>query len=80
MEDIEKIASGLCNVLEEVTFKLYPELELIKEHLISHGALGSLMSGSGPTIFGIFENVRQAKIAAERINLPGNKIYVSQMG
>lgn len=74
-QDIGKIAAGLCNVLEEVTFKLYPELDFIKKHLVSKGALGSLMSGSGPTVFGIFENIREAKNAAEKIDLAGNEIY-----
>jgi 4-diphosphocytidyl-2-C-methyl-D-erythritol kinase len=77
--DIGEIASGLCNVLEEVTLKLYPELELIKQHLISHGALGSLMSGSGPTVFGLFESARDAERAAEKIGLDGNEIFVCKM-
>jgi len=79
LQDIGKIASGLCNVLEEVTLKLHPELDLIKKGLVYHGALGSLMSGSGPTVFGLFENMRDAKRAAERINLNGNKIYICEM-
>lgn len=79
LQDIGKIASGLCNVLEEVTLKLYPELDFIKKHLICHGALGSLMSGSGPTVFGLFETVQDANRAADNINLAGNKILVCEM-
>lgn len=79
MQDIGKIASGLCNVLEEVTLKLYPELDFIKKHLVQRGALGSLMSGSGPTVFGIFETVQDAKRAADEINLTGYQIFVSKM-
>ncbi|NLZ53355.1 MAG: 4-(cytidine 5'-diphospho)-2-C-methyl-D-erythritol kinase [Thermoanaerobacteraceae bacterium] len=79
MQDIDKIASGLCNVLEEVTLKLYPELDFIKKHLVCHGALGSLMSGSGPTVFGLFETVQDARRAAAKINLAGNEIFVSQV-
>jgi len=42
--------------------------------LLGHGALGALMSGSGPTIFGIFRNGKEAKKALECINkeIPGN--------
>lgn len=78
-QDIGKIASGLCNVLEEVTLKLYPELDMIKKCLISQGALGSLMSGSGPTVFGLFESVQDAQKAADRINLGGHNIHVCKM-
>lgn len=55
-QDICQISKGLCNVLEEVTFDIHPELLKIKNWLLKNKALGSLMSGSGPTIFGIFEN------------------------
>lgn len=77
--NIEKISSGLCNVLEEVTLKLYPKLSDIKKQLIQRGALGSLMSGSGPTVFGLFENPRDAKRAADDEMKSGNKIFVTEM-
>jgi len=78
-QDIEKIAAGLCNVLEEVTLKLHPELDIIKRQLLSQGALGSLMSGSGPTVFGLFESVQEAKRAADKLKLAGCKIHVCKM-
>ncbi|HHY71580.1 MAG TPA: 4-(cytidine 5'-diphospho)-2-C-methyl-D-erythritol kinase [Thermoanaerobacterales bacterium] len=78
-QNIDKIASGLCNVLEEVTLKLYPELDDIKNLLIQKGALGSLMSGSGPTVFGLFENTLDAKRAADDVAYRGNWIFVTEM-
>lgn len=66
-QDIWHISKGLCNVLEEVTFKLHPELLEIKNWLLENKALGSLMSGSGPTIFGIFENRDDVKKALEKM-------------
>ncbi|SCG81771.1 4-diphosphocytidyl-2-C-methyl-D-erythritolkinase [Proteiniborus sp. DW1] len=54
--DTELVAKEMKNVLEGVTIKENPILNKIKEQMISHGALGSLMSGSGPTIFGIFSD------------------------
>lgn len=78
-QNIGKIASGLCNVLEEVTLRLYPELTDIKKQLVQRGALGSLMSGSGPTIFGLYESVRDAKRAADNVIKSGNRIFVTEM-
>ncbi len=61
--NIQCIASCLFNVLETVTIKEYPVLDEIKKFLIDNGAAGSLMSGSGPTVFGIFENENKARAA-----------------
>lgn len=52
--DLESICGSLSNVLETVTIKDYPVIEEIKQVMLKHNALGSLMSGSGPTVFGIF--------------------------
>lgn len=45
---------SLYNDLESVTIKQYPEIEAIKRFMLDSGASGALMSGSGPTVFGIF--------------------------
>lgn len=52
----EFVAKEMKNVLETVTISENPILNEIKNQMIKDGALGSLMSGSGPTIFGIFDN------------------------
>lgn len=57
----------LVNDLEAVTFKAHPSLERIKQELLSQGALGALMSGSGPTVFGIFASRRRAEGAARSL-------------
>ena len=57
------IASRLGNTLEEVTIKDYPVIAQIKEDMIAQGALGALMIGSGPTVFGIFDDEKKAKNA-----------------
>ncbi|MBA1334820.1 MAG: 4-diphosphocytidyl-2-C-methyl-D-erythritol kinase [Firmicutes bacterium] len=64
--DIREIAGGLINVLENVTIPRYPEIEQIKGEMMDAGALGAAMSGSGPTVFGIFGSVSEAD-AASRI-------------
>lgn len=63
-ENLKGIASRLENVLEAVTIKEYPVLKKYKEYMIKNGALGALMSGSGPTIFGIYENPIEAEKVA----------------
>ncbi len=60
-KDVEGIADRLCNVLESVTVKEYPVIQDIKAEMIRYGALNSLMSGSGPTVFGIFTDENKAK-------------------
>ncbi len=57
------IADRLGNTLEEVTIKDYPVIAQIKEEMLAKGALGALMSGSGPTVFGIFDDEKKAKNA-----------------
>lgn len=57
----------LENDLESVTVKKYPDIENIKASLKNLGAKGAMMSGSGPTVFGIFEDERAAKSAFDRI-------------
>ena len=54
--DYSRVCKGLGNVLEEVTLTLYPEVANIKEHMKMFGADAVLMSGSGPTVFGLVEH------------------------
>jgi len=65
--DITSIATGLSNVLETVTIKMHPRIDEIKKLMIENGAIGSVMSGSGPTVYGIFEDKQKACEAADRI-------------
>ena len=63
--NLKGITDRLGNVLETVTIKEYPMIEEIKQYMIGRGAMNALMSGSGPTIFGIFEQRSTAKKALE---------------
>lgn len=56
----------LYNDLEAVTIRKYPELGRIKDELLADGAHGALMSGSGPTVFGLFEDEAQAQKSVAR--------------
>lgn len=63
--DLDGITGRLGNVLETVTVKAHPVIEQIKELLRKQGAENALMSGSGPTVFGIFKEKETAARAAE---------------
>lgn len=61
------ILERLGNVLESVTIPAYPVIDLIKKRMLALGAAGSLMSGSGPTVFGIFPDEATADHAREQL-------------
>ena len=63
----EEISSILFNHLEEVVSRKYPQIEVMKNSLLSRGALGALMTGSGPTVFGLFQDDKSATGAYEKI-------------
>ena len=65
--DLNEAARLMGNVLESVTVSTYPVIDEIKEFMVQHGALGAMMSGSGPTVFGLFEDERTAKRAYEKL-------------
>jgi 4-diphosphocytidyl-2-C-methyl-D-erythritol kinase len=73
------IARILENDLERVTASHFPAIEAIKETLVNSGANGALMSGSGPSVFGIFESkdrARQAK--TDLISLDIGDIFLAE--
>jgi 4-diphosphocytidyl-2-C-methyl-D-erythritol kinase len=63
-----ELATLLHNDLEAVTIEHYPMLGGIKENLLRLGAAGALMSGSGPTVFGVFADEASARHAADRLS------------
>lgn len=66
--NLKEMCNKLENILETVTEKEYPVIAEIKTVLKNKGALTALMSGSGPTVFGIFESSEMAKAACEELN------------
>lgn len=65
--DLDVVASKMENVMETVTARLYPDIEEIKDAMKEKGALNAIMSGSGPTVFGIFDDSEKAWEAADYI-------------
>ncbi len=69
------------NVLEDVTIPKYPVIREIKQEMMEAGALNAMMSGSGPTVFGLFENKIKARNAQERIRRKAlaKQVYVTNV-
>lgn len=80
-QDLGQIASSMGNVLEEVTIRKYPVIENIKNAMKAQGALNAIMSGSGPTVFGIFAEKGLAREAGRRIKESGltKQVYVTNV-
>lgn len=66
-QDVYQVAEKFGNVLETVTIKEYPIIAEIKDAMLRYGAIGSMMSGSGPTVFGLFTNPKAAEDAYEAL-------------
>lgn len=66
-KDLRQVADKLGNVLETVTVPEYPVIDEIKKSMVRWGALNALMSGSGPTVFALFDDGQRAKQALEAL-------------
>ena len=80
-KNLHDIAAHMGNVLETVTIPNYPVIDEIKKHMLSNGALGAMMSGSGPTVFGLFDNEDTAKKAykAMRSSHLARQVYLTSV-
>jgi 4-diphosphocytidyl-2-C-methyl-D-erythritol kinase len=75
-QDLMAISNSMVNVLETVTTKMHPIIVELKQKLMENGAVGSIMSGSGPTVFGVFEDMATAYGAYDNIKTIVNEIFV----
>jgi 4-diphosphocytidyl-2-C-methyl-D-erythritol kinase len=78
-KDLHAIAGDMGNVLETVTIPNYPEIDRIKTMMKEAGAVGAMMSGSGPTVFGLFEDEKTAKNAYRAVSRSGvaKQVYLT---
>ncbi len=65
--DLAAIGANMANVLEKVSGRLCPEIVRLRQYMLAQGALGSLMSGSGPAVFALVATAREAEIMADRV-------------
>lgn len=79
--DLEGIAAGMGNVLETVTIPEYPIIAEIKEQMLKSGAINSMMSGSGPTVFGLFQDQETARKAYKDMKKSGlaRQVYLTSI-
>ena len=80
-QDIDKIAAKMGNVLENVTVKEYPQIQELKQMMMDTGAINAMMSGSGPTVFGLYRTEEEAYKAKEIVKESGiaRQVYVTDM-
>lgn len=79
-QDLRALVMHMGNVLEHVTVPMHPQIEQIKEMMRAQGALAAMMSGSGPTVFGIFTEESKAYEVKEQIRDSGlaRQVYVTK--
>ncbi len=79
-QDVVRIAQSMGNVLENVTVPLYPVIETIKQDMFSHGAINAMMSGSGPTVFGIFPDEQTTLACQAFLKKKGDarQVYITE--
>ena len=78
--DLYGVTDRMANVLETVTVPEHPVIDEIKKQMMASGAVNALMSGSGPTVFGIFDDEEKAKKACEDMKASGlaRQIYLTR--
>lgn len=78
---LKQVAACMGNVLEDVTVPMHPVIDQIKQEMKSAGALNAMMSGSGPTVFGLFESRADAREAQRRIREKSltRQVYVTSI-
>ena len=80
-QDLHLFATNMKNVLELAAFQLCPQIGALKESILEQGAIGAMMSGSGATVFGIFEEEAAAKrqwlfIGNRECSLPSHPVKI----
>ncbi|HEY5040149.1 MAG TPA: 4-(cytidine 5'-diphospho)-2-C-methyl-D-erythritol kinase, partial [bacterium] len=77
-KNLQKIAESLFNGLEPAALFLMPEIGEIKKKLLEAGALGTLVSGSGPTVFAVAQNQEKAEQIACKLEGEGWTVFVTR--
>lgn len=76
--DLEAIGKNLCNVFEQAVLSDYPELNYIKSVLMTYGALGAQMTGSGSAVYGIFSSFEYAVVACTMLKENYPMVYMAK--
>jgi 4-diphosphocytidyl-2-C-methyl-D-erythritol kinase len=76
--DIEYVCANMKNILENVTLKKHGILKDIKNEMLRMGALGSMMSGSGPTVFSFFDDMLKAQYCYEKFKAKYSEVFITR--
>lgn len=76
-DNIYEVANNMANILESVAVREYPEIDEVKKDMVRNGALGSLMTGSGPTVFGIFDDEEKLYRCKEVMEKKVKKVVIT---
>lgn len=77
-DDLKELGKNMRNVLENVTLKKHFVLKQIKKESITLGALGALMSGSGPTIFALFDDMLKAQLYYDKMRSRYKEVFITR--
>jgi 4-diphosphocytidyl-2-C-methyl-D-erythritol kinase len=77
-EDLKSISLNMKNVLENVTLRKHYLLKEIKKEMLKLEALGSMMSGSGPTVFAFFDDMLKAQNCYNKMREKYNEVYITR--
>lgn len=72
------LSKDMQNVLENVTIQMNPIIKKIKQDMIKLGALGSMMSGSGPSVFGFFNDMFTAQKCYDKFKKEYNEVFITR--
>lgn len=80
-KNLKGVAENMGNILETVTVKEFPVIREIKKLMKENGALGAMMTGSGPTVFGIYHNEKEIRKAYDALKQSGlaKNVYTSDI-
>ena len=77
-DDLKLVCNNMRNLLENVTLKKHKVLINIKEEMKGFGAVGSMMSGSGPTVFAFFDDMLKAQKCFEKMKNKYNDVFITR--
>ncbi|MCH3965318.1 MAG: 4-(cytidine 5'-diphospho)-2-C-methyl-D-erythritol kinase [Clostridium sp.] len=76
--DAVRLSKNMKNVLENVVLKKHHILKRIKREAMAAGALGALMSGSGPTIFAVFDDIQKAQLCYDKMKAKYKEVFITR--
>ncbi|MGL4730731.1 MAG: 4-(cytidine 5'-diphospho)-2-C-methyl-D-erythritol kinase [Clostridium sp.] len=76
--NLKYVANNMKNILENVTIGKYTLIKTIKEDMVKEGALGAMMSGSGPTVFAFFDDMLKAQKCYDKLKDKYKECYITR--